>query len=239
MRADEKREKVYRVFERVSGGYDSANFRISLGFQARWKKALVTQVLKDASRHTDGRKGRMLDICCGTGDIALALATADKTLKVAGVDFSPAMLEVARKKGARLDNVRWIRADVTSLPFGDDSFDACTVSFGLRNTTDYGRVLEEMKRVVRPGGSIYCLESCIVEDPLIAPFYKLYFGILMPVIGGGIRRIGEYRWLWRSTNEFLRFSELTELFRRTGLERVRGKQWMFGACVLVRGRKPV
>lgn len=234
---ESKRRKVYRVFEKVAEGYDGGNVRISLGFQALWKRMLVGQVLRDYRE--GGRKEgiRLLDVCCGTGDIALAVAAKDPFAKVTGIDFSPRMLAVAKRKGTGHGNVTWCRGDALKLPFADAQFDAATISFGLRNTTDYERCLKEMQRVVRPGGYVYCLESCAVDAPLIAPFYRLYFHRIMPLLGGGVKRYGAYRWLTRSTEDFLRYGELKRLFGRTGLKKVRGRQRMFGACVLVTGQK--
>ena len=232
----EKKKKVFRIFEEVAEGYDAANDRISLGFQKRWKQMLTERVMEHAA---GAENVRYLDVCCGTGDIAIALAQQDPGCTVTGIDFSPSMLAAARKKSRKLDNITWERADAAELPFADNVFQAATISFGLRNTTDYGKVLSEMTRVVRPGGRVYVLESCVVDDPRIRPFYKLYFCYLMPFLGGGKRHFREYRWLWQSTEEFLRKDELRALFIKTGLRSVRSRSRMFGACVLTEGRKAV
>ena len=229
-----KRKTVYRVFESLAEGYDAANDRISLGLQRKWKQLLTDRV---RSRKTKTGQTSYLDVCCGTGDIAITLAKQDPEAAVTGMDFSPAMLEVAKEKSRQLDNLTWVRADATALPFADGQFRAATISFGLRNTTDYKTVLAEMTRVVAPGGWVYVLDSCVVDNPVIRPFYRLYFRFLMPYLGGGAKHLREYRWLWRSTEEFLRKDALTALFRETGLQHVRSSSRMFGACVLVEGQK--
>ena len=234
--ANAKRDRVYQVFEEVASGYDPANDRISLGFQKQWKRMLTDRVLSDLPGSEDGI--RVLDVCCGTGDIAIALAGAGKNLSVTGIDFSPSMLAVAKEKAKQLDNVTWENADAADLPFAENTFRAATISFGLRNTTDYKKVLTEMMRVVKPGGWVYVLESCVVSNPVIRPFYGLYFKYLMPLIGGGRKHLQEYRWLWQSTQEFLRQDELTALFYEAGLSPVKSRSRMFGACVLVGGQKP-
>ena len=123
------------------------------------------------------------------------------------------------------------------LPFEDNSFEAVSISFGLRNTTDYSRVLQEMKRVTKPGGYIYCLDSIVPECVLIKPFYTIYFRYIMPLLGGGIHHRKEYLWLYHSTKHFLSGKELKKLFVRVGIRKVQDKNKMFGACVLVWGRK--
>ena len=232
-----KREKVYRVFENVAGGYDAANDRISLGLQKSWKRMLTDRVMAQAGGAAEPERA-YLDLCCGTGDIAITLARQDPDAKVTGADFSPAMLEIAREKSRQLDNITWVCADAASLPFEDNSFCAAAVSFGLRNTADYKKVLSEMVRVVAPGGRVYVLDSCAVEHPVIKPFYRLYFRHVMPLLGGGRQHRDEYRWLWQSTEEFLRPAALRRLFRETGLVSIRHSARMFGACVLTEGRKP-
>lgn len=226
-----KREHVYQVFEEISHTYDSANRRISLGLQAVWKRSLVRQVL----RHTE-KGDRVLDVCCGTGDIALALARNGRT--AVGVDFSPSMLEVARRRGRDQPGLAWERGDAMSLPFADGSFSAACISFGLRNTEDYGKVLQEMRRVVRPGGCVCCLDSFVPEPPIIRPFYQWYFHRIMPWLGGGHRHREEYLWLWQSTQHFLTKEQLRALFDAVGLGPSTYKSHLFGACVLHMGCRP-
>ena len=135
----EKRRRVYGIFQGISQTYDGANRRISLGLEQSWKRGLVEAV---ASQVPDG--GAVLDVCCGTGDIAVAVARRRPDVAVTGLDFSPAMLDVARHKGAALENLTWREGDAMALPFGDDTFSAAAISFGLRNTPDYGAVLTEI-----------------------------------------------------------------------------------------------
>ena len=235
MDSTEKQTKVKHVFEEIAENYDAANDRISLGFQRSWKKMLLERVIQ----HTDAAdRSGFLDVCCGTGDVTVALAKQNRNTRITGIDFSTAMLEVAKRKSRELDNITWLCADAEDLPFEDDTFQAATISFGLRNTTDYRKVLTEMIRVVRPGGWVYVLESCVVQSPVIRPFYMLYFCGLMPFIGGGKRHYHAYRWLWQSTEVFLRQKDLKDLFLETGLRSVTDRSRMFGACVLTEGQKP-
>lgn len=227
-----KRDRVYQVFESISANYDAANTRISLGLQDRWKKQLVREIL-GRTRPTD----RLLDVCCGTGDIALALAAARPDCRVDGIDFSPAMLEVARRKGCGLGNLVFAQGDAMKLPFPDGTFQAAAISFGLRNTACYGQVLGEMERVLKPGGTLYCLDSFVPDGAAVRPFYRFYFRRLMPLFGGGYRYRREYRWLWQSTEDFLRKKQLTQLLEQTGMRGGSCRSYLFGACALHMAQK--
>jgi demethylmenaquinone methyltransferase/2-methoxy-6-polyprenyl-1,4-benzoquinol methylase len=231
--ADHAKEKrVYDVFQNISTNYDRANNRISLGLQNSWKKTLI-EILKKNTPHGVP----VLDVCCGTGDIALSLAKARRDLCVTGVDFSPAMLREARKKGRGQKNVQFIQGNAMELPFEDESFAAVCISFGLRNTADYEQVLREMRRVIRPGGFVYCMDSFVPDSPIVKPLYRIYFRYLMPLLGGGRKYRKEYMWLYESTQKFLHCGELRDLYRAIGLHAIRLKKKMCGACVLVWGQK--
>ena len=125
---DDKKAKVYRIFESLADGYDAANDRISLGLQKSWKRMLTQSVMKKAKAT---HPVRFLDVCCGTGDIAIMLAKEAPHAAVTGVDFSPAMLAVAKEKSKQFDNLTWSCADAADLPFEDNVFQAATISFGL------------------------------------------------------------------------------------------------------------
>lgn len=227
-----KEEKVYGVFQSISDSYDDANERISLGMDERWRRRIVESVCDST-----GPGGKILDVCSGTGDVALAIANARRDVDVTGIDFSPAMLDVARRKGKDVDNVTWREGDAMNLPFEENTFQAATISFGLRNTADYLRVLQEMTRVVIPGGWVYCLDSFVPESPVIRPFYWLYFRYVMPVLGGGWHHRKEYTWLWQSTKQFVTSRELLQLFEEAGLVETEMESPFFGACVFHRGKK--
>ncbi|MGI6002126.1 MAG: ubiquinone/menaquinone biosynthesis methyltransferase [Lachnospiraceae bacterium] len=230
--AEHSKEKlVYGVFQNISEGYDSANRRISLGLQDSWKKMLIDRIAKDIPRGEN-----VLDVCCGTGDVTWKIASRRHDLKVTGLDFSPAMLDVARRRRSRR-NIRFTQGNAMKLPYPDNSFGAACISFGLRNTADYGRVLSEMRRVVKPGGYIYCLDSFVPDSRFVQPFYRLYFRCIMPLIGGGRKHRREYMWLYKSTEIFLHRRDLELLFAETGLHDISHRSRMCGACVLVAGQK--
>ena len=223
---------MYDIFESLAPRYDRANARISLGLEKGWKRMMVKRVLAENSGGED-----ILDVCCGTGDIAIALARGNPAFDVTGIDVSPAMLAQAREKGAGITNLHWVQGDVMDLPFKDESFDVVCISFGLRNTPDYRRVLREMRRILRPGGKVYCLDSFVPDNPAILPAYRLYFRHMMPVLGGGRKYRKQYTWLCQSTEQFPRRRELMKQFVRAGFTQVQSRSRMLGACVLIEGTK--
>ena len=232
MAEQNKQTRVYGIFQSISTDYDRANARISLGMQKNWKQMLVNRLAESLPKGAS-----VLDVCCGTGDIALDTAEKRGDLQVVGLDFSPAMLAVAEGKKNGKENVRFLQGDAMALPFEENTFAAACISFGLRNTADYEQVLREMRRVVEPGGAIYCLDSFVPENPLIKPFYRIYFRYVMPLLGGGKKHRQEYQWLYESTQVFLQPRELEKLYRSVGLKEVGRKKRMFGACVMIWGQK--
>ena len=228
-----KSQHVYRVFETISGNYDRANERISLGLQKSWKALLVNAISETAPLHTN-----LLDVCCGTGDIPLLTAQKRPDIWSTGIDFSPAMLAEAQRKSSGMKHIVWKEANAMHLPFPDNTFASVCISFGLRNTSDYQQVMNEMKRVAVAGGSIYCLDSFIPDTICIQSVHTLYFKYIMPFLGGGKKYRQEYRWLYTSTQEFLRKKELIALYERLGLTHITQTSRMFGACILVQGKKP-
>ena len=247
---EDKQDKVFRVFEKIAKGYDSANVRISLGMQDSWKKMLIRELARtDAcGSGTDeepaGKKSRgkvrILDLCTGTGDIAIGTAGRRNEYQIIGMDFAPSMLRVAAVKAKRrgITNIRWRKGNAMKIPCGDESFDAVSISFGLRNCADPETVLREIFRVLKPGGRVLCLESFVPDSALVRPFYRLYFARVMPLIGGGYTCRKEYEWLQESTESFLRAGELVDLMVCCGFRGVSVRRRMMGACVLHIGHKP-
>ena len=142
-----KEAQVWGIFQEISHGYDRANTRISLGLHWRWKRMMTSRLIKHLPAGSE-----VLDVCCGTGDIALEIAGKRQDVQVTGLDFSTAMLEEAERRRKGLQNVDFLQGNALELPVRDGRFEAACVSFGLRNTADYGQAVRELKRAVRPGG---------------------------------------------------------------------------------------
>ena len=233
-----KQEKVYRIFEEIAGRYDSANVRISLGMQQLWKKMLADRLVKDVDAMSL-KAPRILDLCTGTGDIAIFAARRRPGWKVVGLDFSPAMLKRAARKGAkyRCRNVQWVEGNAMATPYPDGTFEAVTICFGLRNCADAGAVLREIARVLTPEGVLLCMDSFVPGNKAVRPFYRIYFRFLMPLLGGGRTHRKEYVWLQESTEDFCSPEELAQLMESCGLRRPSIRRRMLGACVLLETKK--
>ncbi len=231
------KEHVHGVFESIADGYDAANARISLGMHGVWKHALCKAAAQTCT--SPKRAGLVLDVCCGTGDITAMIARRNPGIFTVGLDFSAHMLDVARARTKGLDNVMLVEGNAMDLPFEDDTFDACVISFGLRNTPDYEQVLQEMVRVTRPGGMVACLDASVPDNDAIQPFYQFYYKNIMTFLGGGLAHHKEYEWLYESTQEFLRKDELARLFESSGLIQVSVRSFMYGAAALHTGMVPL
>jgi ubiquinone/menaquinone biosynthesis methyltransferase len=171
----ERAARVGDLFAAVAPRYDLINDWQSLGMHRRWKRALV-----DTARIQNGE--RALDVCCGTGDIALRLERAGAV--VTGMDFSAAMLEIARRRGEeRGARTRWMQGDAMNLPFGDGEFDVVTVGYGLRNLASWETGLSEMWRVAKPGGRLLALDFGKPENALWRGVYFWYLERIVPWFG--------------------------------------------------------
>ena len=201
-------DAVRTMFDRISPVYDAMNRTMTLGLDRRWRRAAAEAVV----RYGD----RVLDACCGTGDLAIAAKEAGGG-SVTGLDFSPRMLERARAKSREIE---WVQGDVLALPVDDASFDAATVGFGVRNLDDLERGLAELRRVLRPGGRLAILE---ITQPrgVLAPFYRLWFDRLVPLLGRVLPGGSAYTYLPASVRRFPGPEALGVLLREAGFEDVR------------------
>jgi len=214
---------VRTMFDRIAPVYDLMNRLMTAGLDQRWRRMTAEAAVR--------RGDRVLDACCGTGDLAVAGHVAGG--QVTGLDFSEKMLERARHKSSAIE---WIRGDLLELPFEDASFDAATVGFGVRNVADLERGLGELARVLRPGGRLGVLE---ITQPrgLLRPFYKLWFDGLVPLAGKLIPGGSAYAYLPASVRRFPGPDELAGLLARTGFEEVRYRLLAGGIVALHTGRR--
>jgi len=225
---------VRTMFDRIVPRYDLVNRIMTGGRDVAWRKMVAKQVAA-----VDAVQQHVIDVATGTGDLAFAIQDAG-VKQVTGVDFSPEMINAAQRKLARHQpGVTFQVADGMDLPFSDDTFDACTISFGLRNMVDYEAAIREMTRVLRPGGRFICLEMTPFRRPLLGPLFRVYFERLVPVVGGVLSgNLRAYKYLPRSVRSFPRAHDLAELMRHTGLEDVRYQLLGFGTVAIHSGSKP-
>lgn len=226
MDALEKERYVYGVFQSIAGRYDKANNRISLYLHMRWKRAAV-RMCKSRGRQLR----RVLDVGCGTGDMLRLFSEELPGAALTGLDFSPKMLAAAEEKLAGVKNLRLERGNAMALPFADGSFDCVMISFALRNTADYDRVISEMARVLRPGGVFCCVDSFVPACKLILPVYRGYFSHIMPFLGGGKQDYQNYKWLSKSTEDYITAAQLSDKLYASGMTDAAVRKFMFGACV--------
>ena len=222
-------DQVRAMFDRITPAYDRMNRLMSLGMDGSWRSLAVR-----ASGVAPGDAA--LDVCCGTGDLAIELLDAVSTRgRVVGLDFSQAMLDAARRKSSQ---VEWVRGDALALPFVDGEFAAATIGFGMRNLADPLRGFAELGRVVRPGGRVVCLE--LTPPPAwAAPFARLWTDRAVPLLGRLIaRETDAYRYLPESVHRFPPAEELAAVMGRAGLRRVRFRRLAGGAVAVHVGTVP-
>ena len=195
-----------RMFDRIAPVYDAMNRVMTAGLDRRWRRLTAEAVVRPGDA--------VLDACCGTGDLAIAAARAGG--RVTGLDFSEPMLERARRKAPELE---WIRGDLLELPFGDATFDVATVGFGVRNVDDLQRALSELRRVLGPGGRLRILEITRPRGPL-APFYRLWFDGVVPLLGKLLPGGSAYTYLPASVRRFPGPAELAEMIEAAGFRGV-------------------
>jgi demethylmenaquinone methyltransferase / 2-methoxy-6-polyprenyl-1,4-benzoquinol methylase len=224
----ERRARIRRVFARVANRYDLMNDLMSMGLHRIWKRGFVKAVEAKAA-------GTIVDLAGGTGDIAIALASASR--KVIVCDPSLEMMDAGRKRNAK--GVSWIAGEAEALPFQSGSLDCVTISFGIRNVTSLDRALAEIVRVLKPGGRFLCLEFS-TPRPWLKPFYDVYSYLVIPRLGAAVAGTREaYVYLVESIRRFPDQEEFKGAFERAGFVDVSYRNFTFGIVCLHAGRKPL
>lgn len=216
-----KGASVQQMFDAIAGRYDLMNKVMTMGQDQKWRKFVVVKA-------GDAEDGRVLDLATGTGDIASLLAQANPHAHVVGGDFSCNMLEEAKKRFADT-KIEWLECDANNLPFEDNSFDAVTFGYLLRNVDNVPAVLNEIYRVLKPGGRIVSLDTTPPEKNLLYPFVQCYFRYGIPIMGKMIASDeAAYSYLTGSTMDFYSADALAELFQSANFVDVDYKKFMMG-----------
>lgn len=229
----EAAEWVRAMFGRVAPRYDLANHLLSLNLDRYWRALVVKRV-----RRTLRAPGaRVLDLCCGTGDLLLALE-AGRGAPVWGSDFChPMLTAAARKIGRRGLGSRVFESDALRIPVRDGSLDLVTVAFGFRNLANYTHGLREMRRALRPGGQAAILEFSQPPNALFAAFYNFYSRRVLPAVGGALSGSrAAYTYLPESVQKFPGAEELARQMRAAGFSEVTFERITFGIVCLHIGR---
>ena len=230
--------QVREMFSRIAPSYDLLNHLLSLRFDVAWRKRLARRFQSVLARPNV----RVLDLCCGTGDLTLALAAETRSPNpsshgaILGADFAHPMLVRAREKAgrtARHATIEFLEADALALPFADQSFDLVSTAFGFRNLANYAAGLAELYRVLRPGGSVAILEFTEPQSALFGGLFRFYFHRILPKLGGIVSGNAQaYGYLPGSVARFPRPAELSRLMEYQGFERVSAERWTGGIVAL-------
>ncbi|CAL2088028.1 bifunctional demethylmenaquinone methyltransferase/2-methoxy-6-polyprenyl-1,4-benzoquinol methylase UbiE [Tenacibaculum sp. 190524A05c] len=228
-----KKEQVAHMFDNISKNYDGLNRVISLGIDVSWRKKVVKLV-------SENNPKQILDIATGTGDLALMMAELNPD-KIVGLDISPGMLEVGKQKinKAKLsDKIEMVVGDSENIPFEDNTFDAITVSFGVRNFENLDKGLQEIHRVLKPGGKFVVLET---SNPTKFPFkqgYKLYTNIFLPIVGKLFSKDKvAYSYLSESANSFPFGEAFNNILTKNGFKNADSLPVTFGVASIYTSTK--
>lgn len=236
--APDKALRVRRMFAAIARSYDLNNRLHSLGRDQSWRRRAVRLA---RVKTTD----TVLDVACGTGDLAMAFAQA-RAHRVVGVDFTHEMLELARRKrplrdrrGRRAQPVHYVDGDATRLPIADRSVDVVSIAFGLRNVADPAAAVAEFYRVLKPGGRLVILEFSTPRFPPLRLGYQLYFNHVLPRTATWISRdrSGAYRYLPRSVDTFIDRPRIVRMMNETGFANVSLEPMTLGIAVAYVGRR--
>jgi demethylmenaquinone methyltransferase / 2-methoxy-6-polyprenyl-1,4-benzoquinol methylase len=228
--------RIAGMFDAIARRYDALNHLLSAGLDRRWRRRAVAAM---ALRGDE----RVLDVCCGTGDLAIVAATAasGRPREIVALDFAGEMLRFAGDKLRRRkldDRVRLVRADATRLPLPPASVDAAMIAFGIRNVVDPSRACRELHRVIRDDGRLMILEFGMPRIPGIRAAYRAYFRYLLPRVGGLVSKHGDaYSYLPASVDEFPSPKAFAGILEECGFTGVEHRTMTFGIASIFLGRK--
>jgi demethylmenaquinone methyltransferase / 2-methoxy-6-polyprenyl-1,4-benzoquinol methylase len=231
---EERAPRVREMFSRIAGRYDLVNDVMSFGWHRKWKRETVRLALQGAARNP-----RALDLCCGSGDMSF-LAEEHGAAAVTGADFTLPMLAVARRR--KISEGRksaFVQADALELPFPDETFDAITVGYGLRNIADLRAALAEMRRVLAPGGRVAILDFGKPANPIVRALYTLYLRAAMPIIGWLFHGDPDtYRYIPESLELYPAQRGVEPMMRDAGFDNARHENRLLGAMGINLGEAP-
>lgn len=222
------------MFETIAGAYDFQNSFLSLGRDISWRKALARSI-------REGERAIICDVAVGTAEVALAIVRHHPRSRVVGVDFSPAMLAMGRKKilpRGLSDRISLTAGDGRRLPLREASFDAVTIAFGIRNIEERHLALSEFHRILKPGGQLLIMEFSYPDGPLLNALYRFYFDRILPPVGNWLSRTDyAYSYLADSVKQFPPDEEFLGEIGQAGFERLSTTKLTFGIAKIFHGFK--
>tara|TARA_Y100000996_G_scaffold200990_1_gene157602 strand:+ start:1192 stop:1905 length:714 start_codon:yes stop_codon:yes gene_type:complete len=226
----EKKKYVKQMFNDISGTYDLINIISSFGIDRYWRYRLVNSIKLNSNQ-------KLLDVATGTGDVAFGFFKKYK-LSVVGLDIASKMISLAKIKAKKYsDNIDFIVGDAEDIKFGDNSFDALTISFGFRNIGAYDKALSEFYRVLNKNGKIAILEFSKPTSKWFSPIFEFYFKNVIPLIGSFLSRKDAYLYLPESVDYFLERNDLCDKMKKAGFTNVKYTDHTFGVVSLYIGEK--
>ena len=229
----QKSRAVQEMFTAIAPRYDFLNRLLSLGIDQQWRQFV-------GRRLADLEHPQVLDVACGTADLSLAIRQSNRQAKVVGLDFSTQMLTLAQEKITQLseaDGLDLLAGSAEDLPFADQSFDALTIAFGIRNVIDRPRALREFCRVMKPGARLVILEFSMPDQFLLRALYRLYFLKILPLIGGLFARKSAYKYLPESVVQFPERDEFARMVKGAGFSKLRYHPLTGGIVTVYLGEK--
>lgn len=231
-----KSSQVERMFDGIAHSYDFLNHLLSLGVDKLWRKRAIRHL-----KHNCPPGSSVLDVATGTGDFAILARKKLKASSVVGIDISEKMLEIGRKKALKShleDVVTFKKADCSNLPFAEGTFDAVISAFALRNFEDLDSCLEEMRRVLRPGGMIVVIDLCSPRRFPMRQLFWCYKKLLMPIIGHSVSKdASAYSYLPETMDAVIQGEDMRKVFDKAGFQDTSYKRLTFQMCMLYSGKK--
>lgn len=230
-----KKAQVSEMFDTIAPRYDFMNRFLSAGIDIGWRKNAISLFKGEGVEH-------LLDVATGTGDMALMAARMLKPARITGIDISPKMLEVGRRKVAAAGSetkIELLDGDGETIKFPDHSFDGVMVAFGVRNFENLEKGLTEILRVLKPGGRLVVLEFSNPKIPGVRTLYNFYMGVLAPQLARLFRQNKQaYQYLNRSSNAFPNRQQFENILKKSGYSDTVWKPLSLGICCIYSGRKP-